>query len=70
MSCDSCSKVMQDEYGTLLSCMVFLAQFPFKKLGWHLPFFFLRLIEIVAKFLPSFLKKLFWYIHFIINLDI
>jgi hypothetical protein len=37
--------------------MVFLARFPFKKLGWHLAFFFLRLIEIAAKLLPSFLKR-------------
>jgi hypothetical protein len=27
------------EFGTPLSYMVFLAQFPFKKLGWRLPFF-------------------------------
>ena len=38
-------------------CMVFLARFPLKKLGWHLPFLFIRLIETLAKLLPAFRKK-------------
>ena len=39
--------------------MVFLVRFPVKKLVWHLPFLFIRLIETLAKLLSAFQKKRF-----------